>query len=187
MSCQQNGLREAELTDWKDNRHFRLMALDHGALTWTDVQYQADGDHWPVTMVTWPPGASTRAGDREPLYRLASSTHIRLLVFSPIRVVRVIITLDTGEEVQCATETGTLWTGPWSPGMMEDRERSRVVEVRVEDEWGASHVTRHEYTLGGGQRMWPGLGLGRIILLLDMIAFFQVRLMSKRLKIVFVK
>lgn len=176
MSCQQNGLREAELTDWKDNRHWRLMAVDHGALTWTDVTYQEDGGHWPVIMVTWPPGADTRAGDREPLYRLATSTHIRLLVFSPIMVTRVRVTLDTGEEVECATETGTLWTGPWSPGTMGDRGRSRVMEVRVEDEWGGIHVTRHEYTVGGAQGAWPGLQLGRIILTLDMIALFQVRL-----------
>ena len=110
MSCQQNGLREAELTDWKDNRHFRLMAVDHGLLTWTDVPHRADGSHWPLILVTWPPGADTRAGDREPLYRLVTSTHIRLLVFSPIRVVRVTITLDTGEQVECSTDTGT-WLG----------------------------------------------------------------------------
>ena len=176
MSCQQNGLREAELTDWKDNRHFRLMAVDHGMLTWADVRHQADGGHWPLALVTWPPGAETRAGDREPLYRLASSTHIRLLVFSPIKVLRVTVTLDTGEKVECATETGTLWTGPWTPGRMENTEGS--LEVRLEDEWGGVRVTRHEYTLGGGQRTWPRLELGRIILLLDMIAFFQVSLMS---------
>ena len=179
MSCQQNGLREAELTDWKDNRHFRLMAVDHGLLTWTDVPHQADGTHWPLILVTWPPGADTRAGDREPLYRLVTSTHIRLLVFSPIRVVSVTITLDTGEQVECSTDTGTLWTGPWSPGEMEDSQRSRVLEVRAEDEWGVGHVIRHEYTLGGGQRTWPGLELGRIILLLDMISFFQVWLQYK--------
>ena len=155
------------------------MAVDHGLLTWADVPHRADGGHWPLVMVTWPPGADTRAGDREPLYRLATSTHIRLLVFSPARVVRVTVTLDTGEEVECATETGSLWTGPWSPGEVEDRQRSRVLEVRAEDEGGASLVTRHEYTLAGGQRTWPGLELGRIILLLDMISFFQVWLQYK--------
>ena len=175
MSCQQNGLREAELTDWKDNRYFRLMAVDHGVLSWTDVQHQSDGSHWPLTLVTWPPGADTRAGDREPLYRLASSSHIRLLVFSPRRVVRVTVSLDTGEQVECNTETGALWTGAWSPGGMGDKGRTRVMEVRVEDAWGARDVSRHEYTLEAGEAVWPELGPGRLILLLDMIAFFQVK------------
>ena len=30
-------MREAELTDWKDNRHYRVLALDHGLLSWVDV------------------------------------------------------------------------------------------------------------------------------------------------------
>ena len=46
------------------------MALDHGALTWTDVQYQADGDHWPVTMVTWPAGDSEDDDTRENIENL---------------------------------------------------------------------------------------------------------------------
>ena len=93
------------MTDWKDNRYFRIMAVDHGILSWTDVQYRPDtsqDSHWPVTLVTWPPGAGTRAGDREPLYRILSSTHVRILVFSDIKVMRVSVSIDGGDSVECA-------------------------------------------------------------------------------------
>ena len=48
----QGGLREAELSDWKDNRMFRVMAVDHGLLSYVDVDHRQG---WPVVLVTWPP------------------------------------------------------------------------------------------------------------------------------------
>ena len=37
------------------------MAIDQGVMSWKDVQF-SPRDTWPVTLVTWPPGADTRAG-----------------------------------------------------------------------------------------------------------------------------
>ena len=91
----QNGLREAELTDWKDNRHFRLVAVDQGLLAWRDLAHSAAGAHWPAVLVTWPPSAAAahRAGDREPLYLAATATHVRVLAWSHVPVTRVTATL----------------------------------------------------------------------------------------------
>ena len=169
-SCQQNGLREAELTDWKDNRYFRIMALDHGILSWTDVQYHVSST-WPVTLVTWPPRVDTVAGDREPLYKLISSTHVRMLVFSDIKIMEVTVRMEDGVLLDCDLQSGPLWTCPWRPGNYA--RGSRVMVVEVEDEFGEIHVTRHVFNLEGGGG--AQLGLGRIVLALNMIEFFQVK------------
>ena len=153
------------------------MAVDHGILSWTDVEYRPDtarDSHWPVTLVTWPPGAGTRAGDREPLYRILSSTHVRILVFSKLKVMRVSVSIDDGDSVECDTNTGHLYTAPWTPGQYASG--AHVMLVTVEDEFGETHVTRHVFSLDGstGQHEWSLPSLGQIILSVDMIALFQV-------------
>lgn len=166
-----NGLREAELTDWKDNRYFRIMAIDHGVMSWKDVQF-SPRDTWPVTLVTWPPGADTRAGDREPLYLVETSTHIRLLVFSQIQIMSVKLNIDDGDLVTCdRSNLYSLWTAPWSHGLYS--RGIHVIKVQVEDEFGEMHVTRHVFSVDGKTRNSEFPNIGQLILSLDMVAIFQ--------------
>jgi len=161
------GLREAELADWKDNRMYRVLVVDHGVLSWRDIQH---GDHpWPLVMVTWPPPTQHRAGDREPLYRQLSSTHVRVVVFSRVRLVTLQISIDGGERVGCTNTTNNLYTMPWSPHLYTTGVHQLV--VHTQDEEGVHHEHHHSFSLDGSQLQLPFIG--QFILLVNLIAFFQ--------------
>ena len=128
------------------------------------------GQEWPVVLVTWPPQAGRSAGDREPLYRLLSSTHVRLLVFSRTTVLRILVKIDEDEEVEATSEDGRLWTAPWEPSNY--KKGLHVLQVKVEDEAGHISQREHNFSLDGSS---PGSSfIGQLVLLLDMVAFFQV-------------
>ena len=150
------------------------MAVDQGLLAWRDLAHSAAGAHWPAVLVTWPPSAGSRAGDREPLYLAATATHVRVLAWSHVSVTRVTATLlATGRvlELRRSEARPELWTCAWQ--LQPDGEGE--LEVRAEDEWGGVTVTRHAYTAGAGQRAWTLPRLGQLVIMGDMIAFFQVR------------
>jgi len=94
-----NGLRELELQDWKDGRYYRLLAIDHGVLTFSDLRHGS----WPVIHVSWPPDPTHTAKDREPLHRVLTSTHIRLLIFSPTPITSCQLSLDGNQPVPCTS------------------------------------------------------------------------------------
>jgi len=160
------GLREAELSDWKDNRMFRLMAVDHGVLSWRDVDAD-EGLSLPLVMVTWPP-TGLRAGDREPLHLLRTSSHIRLLVFSKSNKIRVRVGVD-GEVPTLAEKKGFLFTVPWQPDLYA--KGSHVIRVQVEEEGKEVTVENHQFSIDGTSTDLPPLG--QLVLLVDFVALFQ--------------
>ena len=146
-----------------------MLALDHGLLSWLDVNL-ASPERWPVVLVTWPPRAGSSAGDREPTYRLTSSTHTRLLVFSRAAILRITVRIDDSREVEASSEDGRLWTAPWDPA--EYQQGLHVLRVSVEDEDGQRSDREHQFSLDGSS---PASSfIGPLVLLLDMVAFFQV-------------
>ena len=161
-----SGLREAELTDWKDNRMFRLMAMDQGVLSWRDVSGWA-GLPLPLVLVTWPP-AGPRAGDREPLHLLTTSTHIRLLVFARAQVV-VRVGVDGGEPVVAQHAKDSLYTAPWRPRLYT--KGPHTIQVLVEEAGKETHVETHHFSLDGSSESLPALG--QLVLLVDFISLFQ--------------
>ena len=96
------GQLELELGDWKDNRkydttlllqlllsytspyytmyyhRYRIMAIDHDLLSFTDYQYKT----WPVILITNPKDARFSAPAHEPSLRILHSTHIRYIIVS---------------------------------------------------------------------------------------------------------
>jgi len=163
----ENGLREAELSDWKDNRFYRIMAVDNGVLSFKDIDY--DQKPWPVVLVTWPPRSEYTAGDREPLYKLISSTHVRLLLYSPNKIMSVHISVDGSDKMECQTKNEKLYTVKWNPEMYSVGLHKML--VYVEDDFGAIHVEEHNFSLDGTKIKLPFIG--QFILLVDLIAFFQ--------------
>ncbi|KTF93266.1 hypothetical protein cypCar_00018273 [Cyprinus carpio] len=77
-SRHQGGTLELELGDWMDNRRYRILAFDHDLLSFTDVTFE----DWPAVLITNPKDAQYLHPGVEPLGRIRSSTHIRLLAFS---------------------------------------------------------------------------------------------------------
>ena len=65
-----------------------------------------------------------------------------------------------------------LWTAAWQ--LQPDGEGE--LEVRAEDEVGGVTVTSHAFAAGAGQQpAWTLPRLGQLVIMGDMIAFFQVR------------
>ena len=168
-----SGLREAELKDWKDNRAVRLMAVDHGVLSWREVEAGEGGTlPLPLVLVTWPPGG-LRAGDREPLHLLSSSSHIRLLLFTRSREVTVTVAVDGREEQLARSQGGSLYTAPWKPHLYA--EGWHTIQVLVQEEGREVLVEEHRFSLDGSTVHLPVIG--RVLLLVDLVAIFQLLFM----------
>lgn len=90
-ALQREGFLELELGDWKDNRmyitflckihwyiavfnyRYRLLAIDHGIFSFTDIQHR----DWPVVLITNPKHALFVIPGKENLNVIRQSTHIR--------------------------------------------------------------------------------------------------------------
>ena len=68
-----SSLLELELGDFQTNRRFRVMAVDHDMISFTDVSF----NRWPVVVITCPKHAEYTIRDKEPLGRMNHATHIR--------------------------------------------------------------------------------------------------------------
>lgn len=138
-----NGFLEAELADWKLNRMYRVMAVDHDLVSFVDVRF----DQWPVLLVTNPKPATLMTPRFEPLQRMRTSTHIRFLVFDPVPVQSVEVTVDGVALPGLAYQVrGPLWACRWNPE--EYGKGGHRLEVKVVDELGRTSVQQIDFDLG---------------------------------------
>ncbi|KAJ4461968.1 putative transmembrane protein 62 [Paratrimastix pyriformis] len=132
---------ELELGDWKTNRWYRLAAFDHDLFSFTDAQYAKD----PVVILITNPKDARFLTAREPLHRLAQSTHVRALVFPtpapgapPVRIDQVTVTLDEQAPTLMRYASGTLgpmYVAPWAPAGLDAARGTHTVTV-------TAHYTR---------------------------------------------
>ncbi|KAG1682030.1 Transmembrane protein 62 [Nymphon striatum] len=112
QSIHHNGLLELEVGDWKDNRRYRVAAIDHNMLSFVDVKF----GEWPIILITNPKHAGYISPNVEPIYRIAKSTHVRILVFSPFNITSVNVNIGLGGSWQRAYSNGhPLYVLPWNP------------------------------------------------------------------------
>ncbi|OWF41194.1 Transmembrane protein 62 [Mizuhopecten yessoensis] len=104
------GMLELELGDWKDNRLYRVLAIDHDMISFTDERL----GHWPVILVTNPKHAMYMS-DEEALDKPANSTHIRILVFSPDEITKADVYIDNMYVGPAHHVQGPLFVSPWQP------------------------------------------------------------------------
>jgi len=110
-ATQSNSYLEAELSDWSSRRIFRLAAVDHGLFSFVDVKL----NQWPIILITNPKPSLYLMDEFEPYHRIANSSHIRVLVFSPnlIEYVQFSINNDNWNEMQ--QSSSNLYTHSWDP------------------------------------------------------------------------
>ncbi|KAH9502794.1 Transmembrane protein 62 [Bulinus truncatus] len=89
-SRHKTGQLELELGDWKENRIFRVLAVDHDILSFTDAKL---GD-WPLVIISNPKSNKLYSPVYEPLHLIKTSTHIRLLIFSPSPIKQIVVYID---------------------------------------------------------------------------------------------
>uniref|UniRef100_A0A8B9L3W6 Transmembrane protein 62 n=1 Tax=Astyanax mexicanus TaxID=7994 RepID=A0A8B9L3W6_ASTMX len=154
------GTLELELGDWMDNRRYRVLAFDHDILSFSDLKF----DDWPAVVITNPKDAQYLHPGVEPLGRIRSSTHIRMLVFSAAPITAVYVSVDGDALGKAVSVGGPLFVVPWDPSLYSTG--LHTIKVKVEDSAGRSKVQEQHFTLQ--EDLAPSFGfLQSFILLTD--------------------
>ena len=119
------GTPELELGDWKENRRYRLMAVDNGMLSFVDV----DHGKWPVVLVTNPKNSEFISPQVEKIENILQSSSIRVLAFSPVGIKSVSVKVNNEDWKTCKLTSENLYTVEWSPDDYESRVNTLRVEV----------------------------------------------------------
>ena len=127
-----SGTPELELADWKENRAWRLAAIDNGLLSFTDLRH---GD-WPAVLVTNPKPAAMVAPGVENLRRVLASRAVRVLVFSPLAVTEVAVRVDREDWRACAVAEEGVYTVDWEPAELAGSPHTLTVRVDMLDDFG---------------------------------------------------
>ncbi|XP_014599513.1 PREDICTED: transmembrane protein 62-like [Polistes canadensis] len=162
---QQAGFLELELADWKDNRMYRLAAIDHGQFSFIDIKHQ----DWPVALITNPKHALYMMPRKENINSIIKSTHIRVLAFSTALIKSVQVQLDNGPWLQCKHIKRSLYAVEWNP--LEYINEIHYIQVRVVDEQDREKVIKQPFSLDGS-RLSFGF-LPRLILMSNVSHIFQ--------------
>lgn len=127
ISTQPQGFLEAEIADWKDNRVFRIAAVDHGLFTFSDYYYHLHRE-LPLIVITNPRSVLHQMEHLEPYWRTASSTHLRVLVFTKRTSLEVKAFISSEarfdhsnviESFELEHIEGPLWSARWTPAKYE--------------------------------------------------------------------
>lgn len=165
-TLQQSGYLELELGDWKENRMFRLAAIDHGLFSFVDVRHRS----WPVVLVTNPKHAKYAIPNREPTHLTHTSSHIRMLVFSTADITTVRAQIDERTWINCSHSDGPLYTCKWNPG--EYLHDLHTLRVYVKDGLKREKIISQPFSLDN-TRMSFGL-LARIALMTNISSVVSI-------------
>ncbi len=171
------GLLELELADWKDHRTYRILAFDHDLLSFADVHV----DTWPAVVVTNPKDARFLVPQHEPIDRIPTSTHIRVLAFSDTPILSVTATIDDWPgAIACErVEAGPLHACRWSPAALG--VGLHRLTVTVADAKGRKQTVQQTFSIDGTRA--PMDSLASLLLRTDLVflvwaAFWMVWVLS---------
>ncbi|XP_020279068.1 transmembrane protein 62-like isoform X2 [Pseudomyrmex gracilis] len=169
-TLQKGGFLELELADWKDNRMYRLAAIDHGQFSFIDIKH----NDWPVVLITNPKNAQSRMPQKENPKSVITSTHVRVLAFSTVPIKSVEIQFDNQcDWLQCDHVKGPLYVLPWNS--TEYTEGIHHITARVIDMKNREKIVSHDFSLDGSFlsfRILPKLILMYSVVHIFQIAFF---------------
>jgi len=135
------GTPEFELGDWKENRRYRILAVDNGLLSFID---QAHGQ-WPAVLVTNPKRSEFLAPRVEAVENIEASKVIRILAFSPNEISRVRVKINNEDWISCEEKTENVFTAPWDPVDYVGTEN--VLKVEVIDGFGDSKELKQNFVV----------------------------------------
>ncbi|KAK7940398.1 hypothetical protein WMY93_003724 [Mugilogobius chulae] len=152
------GTLELELGDWMDNRRYRVLALDHDLLSFSDLTFEK----WPAVVITNPKDAQYLHPGAEPLERIHKSSHIRLLAFSDALISSVVVHVDGQELGTARSAGGPLFVLQWDPSVY--LSGVHTISVTVQDSLGRSTVKQQLFSLEQG--LTPSFGFVQSFILL---------------------
>ncbi|EFA02740.2 Transmembrane protein 62-like Protein [Tribolium castaneum] len=165
-TLQKSGFLELELGDWKDNRVFRLLAIDHGMLSFVDV---AHGE-WPVGLITNPKHAQFINSAKENLDNIRKSTHIRVLAFSLGEITSVKIRINDGKWMDLYRVEGPLYVLKWNP--KKYLSGLHTMELLIKDSHGREKFYSQPFALDDTRLSFSLLS--RIALMTDASTIFRL-------------
>ncbi len=115
-SAQPEGFLELELGDWKDNRIFRILAIDQGQLVFKDFTAIKQADAYALILN---PQDMSFVQPKD-LSLVHASTHIRVLVFANKPIEELQVLLDDSKAYKLTQKSPNLFTAPWSPSKFKD-------------------------------------------------------------------
>ncbi|XP_050301336.1 transmembrane protein 62-like [Anthonomus grandis grandis] len=142
-TMQKGGFLELELGDWKDNRMYRLMAIDHGMFSFVDVAHR----DWPVVLITNPKNALFFNPLKENVDNIRQSTHIRVLAFSMSRIKTVRIRINDEPWTDLKHIRGPLYVTSWDA--MKYKKGLHQIEVYAKDIDGREKTEQTLFSLDG--------------------------------------
>lgn len=142
-TLQQDGFLELELGDWKDNRMYRLLAIDHGLFSFVDIKHGS----WPVVLITNPKDALFVIPYKENLDTIKQSTHIRILAFSLVNIDSVKVRVNNEGWIVCKHVSGPLYVAPWNPQIYD--VGVHTIQVFVKDIQGRTKHHSQPFSLDG--------------------------------------
>ncbi|XP_023338956.1 transmembrane protein 62-like [Eurytemora carolleeae] len=133
---------ELELVDWKSNRGYRLLAVDQGFISFTDLRF----NQWPVVLPTIPKNSEFLLDSKELSLNPEMFNSVRVLVFSDARIKTVLtqINEETPSQAQ-QVEDGPLYSSKWNPENY--KTGLHRLTVTVTDARNRTEVVQHSFTL----------------------------------------
>ncbi|CAG5132050.1 unnamed protein product [Candidula unifasciata] len=159
-SRHKTGQLELELGDWKDNRIFRVMAFDHDLMSFTDAKLGT----WPIVIITNPKNNQFYS-PHEPLELIASSTLIRILIFSHVKIKQVEVKIDKQLEGYAyqVDPNHPLYELPWSP--VHFASGTHTIEVFITDAHRMNTTVSQHFSVDGSEMHFDFVP--RLILMLN--------------------
>jgi hypothetical protein len=139
----EKGQLELEVRDFIGNKTFRVLAFDNDIFSFIDVKL----NEYPIILLTNPKDCRYLS-EYEPLNRMKSSTHIRMLIFSPKRVSSIKIFID-GVALNSNVENvlnSNLYVARWIPQRYENGVHKIKVEVESID---LKNFVEYDFSLDG--------------------------------------
>lgn len=167
-AIQDSGTLELEAGDWRDARRVRLLAVDHGLLSFTDQSFTSG---YPVLVITNPKNALYLAPLKEPIHRIFHSSHIRILAFSDTDIPFVEVYIDRefhGKALQTGDQP--LYTIPWNPKSFSPGQH--IIEIRATDEKSRTKVLTQPFSTHGHSHLEFRF-VNRLILLSDITTILR--------------
>ncbi|XP_008553541.1 transmembrane protein 62 [Microplitis demolitor] len=165
-TIQHAGFLELELGDWKDNRMYRVAAIDHGQFSFIDAKH---GD-WPVILITNPKHALYKMPTKENLDSIIKSTHIRVLAFSTAPIKTVKVKINNEAWIYCDHIKGPLYTAKWNATLYKNG--LQVIHAQVVDEYGKEKEIMQPFALDKTRLSFKVLS--RFILMSNATTVFEV-------------
>lgn len=164
-ASQKSGFMELELSDWRAKRKFRVMAVDHGLFSFTDVVL----DQWPIILITNPKSSQFIMPSYEPFHRIQISSHIRALIYSNVTIKVVEARIDDSNWIGMKkVGNGPLYVAEWNPKKFSDG--LHFITIRASDV-NSTREVHHAFSLDGSKEEFRGFS--RFALRFPIRSFFR--------------